>query len=320
VRWRIATHSDLSGRPLEGSDAPTAITVRFDDVENQPQRRLTISAAEAEGLSVKGSAAPSEKKPSRLWAWVKKHPWPVVVAAVAAYFTSVCIPALVQQWADRRAELDFKNTLITSLSDLVADTTTASDIISSHATPEAAARVVATRRAKSTGKGSPEWRRAKAALDSAEATEARAEQTLFNQTKVALIKDGAALETRLETYFNPHLAAAWATYRDVLEQHLNLVFARSDKERRSAQLNIYRFLCQGRKKLGPPEAGAEMRARCQRYAIGQPLLGADFRLGPVGNELLRRRRRVLGGIQSANADGYSVGFHDYACAVLVPRC
>jgi hypothetical protein len=294
--------------------------VRFED-RDLPETRLTVAAAEADYLAGRGKAVTPRGKPARLWAWIKKHPWRIFVFIVGAWFASVAIPALVQQWADRRAELEFKNTLITTMTDLIADTTSGVSILNGHETPEGAARESAARRVIQ-AQGEAERAKARTALAAAEVAEDKAERTLYNQTKVLFIKNGAAVEARLLTYFKPSLAVGWATYSDAVQVFLELAKpgGRTPEYQKDAQLRTYGYLCEGEDKLGPKEAGDTMRAACARFAMKRPLLLDGFPSGVIGRELLRRRQRILGGVQTANADGYSVGPRDYACAVLLPGC
>lgn len=97
--------SDISGKPID-PDRPSHVTVRLPD---GTRRRITITAAEADGLKEKGEAV------SGLWLGrVAMRNWKTVAALIVA---SVLVPAATRQWSDRQSILTVKQSLITEVSD-----------------------------------------------------------------------------------------------------------------------------------------------------------------------------------------------------------
>jgi hypothetical protein len=132
----------LSGSALAGSDDATPLTVQFPD---SSRRILTVSAAEAVILRSRGKAVPPHWY-ERLFNWTTNNIRKIAVAGIALWFTAVVIPAVVQQWADRQKELELKTSLVTGISDAVADATSTGRLLKRGLTPEAAVQRAAADR------------------------------------------------------------------------------------------------------------------------------------------------------------------------------
>jgi len=207
------TKSDLSGKPLAGSDNPIPLRVGFRDGS---RRDVTVSAAEAARLSAGGTEV-ARSWYVRWWNWTWSNITRIVVAVVALWFVSVVIPAVVQQWADRQKELELKTSLVTNISDAVADAASTGRLLKRNLLPEAVLQRAATQRLLAAqdraidpgGPGGKTKTDAEVAkiekADEAWVTQtdatARAWRDLYNRMRNDWIKASASAQARLRTYF-----------------------------------------------------------------------------------------------------------------------
>lgn len=314
-RTRSRFHSALSGDPLDGGSDPTPLTITFADGE---QRSVQVTAAEAETLRAHGEAISAPRWVFRIRSRMTGPLKALFIVILSAWFASVVIPAIVQQWADRKEELEFKNTLITAISDTIGDTHTTILLIRQNLTPQALERQfaeIALRDAPPTERVD-----ARAALRKALVAELTTEQTLYSEAQVKLIKNGATLETRLVTYLNDTpTPESWKRYRDVLLKNLQLVLTLTPEEERDRKRAVLRYICRN-SGIGPPEASDQVKSACGSFKDGKPLSGRSYPLIGISNELLRLRFALLGGIRVSDVDGYNTTSQDFVCATLRVLC
>jgi hypothetical protein len=309
-------NSDLSGEPLAGGDAPTHVRVVFDDRHEVDAK---ISADEAARLRSEGSEAPHKGR--RVVGFLARNGWKILVFVMAAWFSSLVIPAVIQQWTDRQSEVKLKDELLMGMSDTAADTLATARIIHADLTPQS--QVVRRARAKvrlleKTAPPNPSAQEQKAlekarqAVENAEAEERKAERTLYAAALRAWMKSGASYEARLGTYFaESGYPGRWNDYRDAIVSYLSLVGGQPAKiDRLHFEMIVFTYVC------GAPQgSGACAKA---------PPLGTKFPFEFARDELLRSRVPLLVGIRDTEARGFNTSVSSFINSVtpigLVCRC
>jgi hypothetical protein len=283
--------SDLSGDALEGSAAPAPIVVEFDD---GTRRELTVTAAEASKLKRAGDAASNWYSWSRLWPVLRK----LGLFVLAAWFASIVIPALVQQWADRTKELELKSTLVTQISDAASELTNAAVVLEAQLLPEdRAARDAFDELAAIKKDAGPNPTRAEkkaialadAALKKAQQAERRTDQKLINDTRNRWNRESASLRAQLHTYYDAGVAETWASYTRVGRDFLRLSTNVTEEDRKTLQNRVLAFL-----------------ERPRAVSVDEPF--PDYR--EVADRLLEDRYLVLSHVIEGNADGFNTGKGD----------
>jgi hypothetical protein len=291
--------SDISGSPLEGSNNPVAISVTFPD---GARRNLNVSSIEAARLKEAGTEA------SSWYSWTEVKPWlkRALVVVLAAWFASILIPAIVQQWADRAKELELKKSLVTRISDSAAEVTLAAFLVERQLLPhdkathnayaelqrlrEKAARPPSRSDQRAITAAEAAWRKASNA-------EALADQKYYNETRDRWNRRGATIQAELETYFGGSAARQWRDYTQVLTAFLRLASSVSGEERRKTEEDVLIFL----QRFADVEGDSLPRQRV------------------VADKLLAARYEVLEEVLNGNAKGYSTGTGDLIRSVtLVP--
>jgi hypothetical protein len=324
------TTSDFSGAPLTGSNDATQVRVEFPDGS---RRDLTVSASEAARLSGEGQEVPRHwYERARRWIWrnLKK----IVVAVVALWFASVVLPAVVQQWADRQKELELKTSLVTNISDAVADATATGRLLKRNLLPEgivqeAAAFRLERAKAEAVTVDSPGGKtrtdaelakieKAQEALNAGTDATDRAWRDLNNRMRNDWIKASASAQARLRTYFGQTgLPDRFSQFRDVVRAQLVLVLSRlTKKNRQDMEGIVLAYICQGDKNEPTPGADGPIVRTCEIRSRGGGPTGKSFNWDAIAIELARRNAASVGEIRDANADGYSTGFCDLADATV----
>jgi hypothetical protein len=325
--------SGLSGRPLAGSDDPTVVRM---ELPSRERFELTVSAEEASDLAQAGKpiAAGWATRLARFSRWFRANFTKIAAAGVALWVTSIVIPAVVQQWADRQKELELKTSLVTGISDAVADATSNGTVLNNRLLPELAVEARAAYRTrlahsnavKATSSGGTritddeqaEIDKAGDLFGTAEAAAIQADRKLSNETRSDWIKSSASAEARLRSYFeSTALPNDFETYRTVLLTHLVLLQPRlAENTRNVNETKVLEYVCEGPNGV-PLGVGDRVQIACTAFhETHTPPAASDYPWAYLASELLRLNDTKVGAIHDANADGFNVGRADLFRAIF----
>ena len=296
--------SALSGKEIEDGQT-SRIIVSFDDGTS---REVTVSAEEATDLRSKGGDVSPwyvhlGRKVTRPGVWL-----------LGIAVTSLLIPAITKQWADRPREIELRTRLIDSLGESAAQTVNTARFIVADTLPDAALRqLICTRalEAEEEGRPDPEL---EARCEAARETERRAEQTEQIEAKNAWLQKGAVLESQLATYF-PHtdLAPEGKRYVDAVRLYLFLASGVCEEQREIQTRKLLRLL--GR---DPDAARFQVLYLDNEEDCEHKSDNLEFRkqYGPLGDQLLARRLDLLTLLNDSKAAGFSTGLADFLVDAL----
>lgn len=279
--------SALSGQEIpEGNE--TRVTVSFEDGTS---RDVVVSAGEAEELRSKGrDVSPWYAHVARRIA--KPGAWVLGVA-----LTSLLIPAITKQWADRPEELQLRIALIDQIGQSAARTINSARFIVSDNLPKAQVRQVECGRNEDSVK-----------CHQAINEESEQEQDRQIQAKNEWLERGAVVESQLAAYFpGTELAREGKAYINAVRIYLFLAGDVCGEKREDGTRKLLRYF--GEDPDDPKWGSLELaRAECEQKSEN-----LEFRevYGPMGDRLLNRRLDLLTLLNQSDAEGFSVGFADF---------
>jgi hypothetical protein len=285
--------SVLSGREIEdGSEAP--VTVSFEDGTS---REVVVSADEASELRSKGrDVSPwyvhASRRIARPGAWV-----------LGVALTSLLIPAITKQWADRPKELELRISLIDRIGESAAHTVNTARFIVSDNLPAARVREVVCGRDE-----------ASAACEQAINDESRTEQNEQIQAKNTWLQKGAVVESQLAAYFpGTELSRQGKAYVNAVRIYLFLASDVCGEKRVEGTDKLLRYLGED-----PTDPRWQPMRELTPDECVQKSENLEFRelYGPMGDRLLARRLDLLALLNSSDAEGFSVGFADFVVDAL----
>jgi hypothetical protein len=285
--------SALSGQEIEaGNEAP--VTVSFADGTS---REVVVSEGEASELRSKGSdVSPwyvyATRRISRPGAWV-----------LGVALTSLLIPAITKQWADRPKELELRISLIDQIGESAARTVNTARFIVSDNLPEARVREVVCGRDEASD-----------ACHQAINEESRAEQSAQIEGKSAWLQKGAVVESQLAAYFpGTELAREGKRYINAVRIYLFLASDVCGEKRSEGTDKLLRYLHED-----PADERWRPLRELEQDECEQKSVNLEFRelYGPMGDQLLARRLDLLALLNLSDAEGFSVGFADFVADAL----
>jgi hypothetical protein len=292
--------SDLSGKELAGSDDAVSITLRL---PSGRRRVLQVAADEADNLAAMGQAPPDRLRRAWRWFWarfVRFGKW-VVILIVA----SLLIPALTKQWTDRSKELETKSAIVTKISESSATTINTVRYLVGDVLPAASARN-ASAKALSKAKTRPHKnvREPRAKLARATARAQKVELATYNRIKNAWGRNGAAVESELDSYFpSSDLPDRWGSFVMAVTNYVRL----ASSVCRGQRLNVFNAFS-STIHVSPDEQfdlewelSDDCRVKHRNFQVTYFL---------VGDRLLSEEEQLVRDIVHANAAGYSSGWSD----------
>lgn len=281
-------HSALTGKEIE-EGAGARVTVTFEDGTS---REIDVTAEEARDLAAKG------RNVSPWYAYLLRKITRPGVWILGIAVTSLLIPAITKQWADRPKEVELRISLIDLVGESAVHTVNTARFIVADTLPEASVRALVCDREIET----------EAARDRCEAAiqgERSIEQAARIEAKNTWLQKGAVLESRLAAYFpGTELAREGKAYVNAVRIYLFLAsdVCGTKRDENSAKLIKYIYgspsASQGQPLLGlTPE-------QCAQKSLDQEFRGE---YGPLGDRILNRRLQLLGLISESNAAGFSTG-------------
>jgi hypothetical protein len=285
--------SALSGHEIEaGSEA--SVTVSFADGTS---REIVMSADEASDLRSKGrDVSPwyvhASRRIARPGAWV-----------LGVALTSLLIPAITKQWADRPKELELRISLIDQIGESAARTVNTARFIVSDNLPEARVREVVCGRDEASD-----------ACQQAINEESRAEQSAQIEAKSAWLQRGAVVESQLAAYFpGTELAREGKGYVNAVRIYLFLASDACGEKRSEGTDKLLRYLHED-----PTDERWRPLRELEPDECVQKSANLGFRelYGPMGDRLLARRLDLLVLLNQSDAEGFSVGFADFVADAL----
>jgi hypothetical protein len=284
--------SAFSGKEIEEGQKVT-LTVSFEDGDS---REVDVAAAEAEQLRDKGRDRTPwytdlGRKAIRPAVWV-----------LALAVTSLLIPAITKQWADRPKELELRTALIDRIGESAAQTVNTARFIVADTLPEATVRALVCEEATE----DPEQEEN---CDRRKEDETRAEQTAHVNAKSAWLQKGAVLESQLAAYFpGSDLSREGKAYVNAVRIYLFLASAVCGEQREGANGKLLRYLGED---PSDPEWAPLYDMTDEQCA--QKSSDLEFRsvYGPLGDRMLAKRLHLLELLNESDAEGFSVGFMDF---------
>jgi hypothetical protein len=284
----IVDRSAVSNKEIE-EGAGAKVTVVFDD---GTAREVDVTAEEAEGLASKGrNVSPwyvhLGRKVTRPGAWI-----------LGIAVTSLLIPAITKQWADRPQELQLRISLIDQLGESAVHTVNTARFIVADTLPEASVRTLLCGGNQETPENRAEC------LDAIE-DERRAEQAARIEAKNDWLQKGAAVESQLAAYFpGTELAREGKAYVNAVRIYL---FLASDVCGEKRDDNTRKLLNYVYRSPDVPEGAPLLdltEQECAEKSVNQ-----EFReqYGPMGDRILNRRLGLLRLVSESNAAGFSSG-------------
>ena len=294
--------SALSDKEIEeGTEAK--VTVVFED---GTAREVDVTAEEAEGLASKGrNVSPwyvhLGRKVTRPGAWI-----------LGIAVTSLLIPAITKQWADRPQELQLRISLIDQLGESAVHTVNTARFIVADTLPDASVRTLLC----GGNQGTPEERAE--CLDAIEG-ERRAEQAARIEAKNDWLQQGAAVESQLAAYFpGTELAREGKAYVNAVRIYLFLASDVCGEKRDENTRKLLNYV------FGSPDAPqGEPLLELTEQECAEKSVNEEFReqYGPMGDRILNRRLGLLRLVSESNAAGFSSGpvdlFWDALPALIV---
>jgi hypothetical protein len=268
--------SDLSGSPIE-ADTKAEVVVRLADGRT---RRLTVTAVEADDLATKGSPIGGLRQ--GIWAFVLRNWKPLGWWAFGLLVAAVLLPAGTKQWSDRQAALTLKNSLISEISTSSVKAWLAGERIL-QTTDDDNAR-------KLHDKALEDWVVAESDIDSVFAF-------YFPQTEV---------QNR------------WLSYREAVYDYLNRACCTepgpssplpTPGPNNPGPMQLYY------QRYSPSNYGRWFGSESDFWTILQSSpnhsVALKRRYQEVGKDLLQDRQKIVDGVRTTSANGYSDGFVDY---------
>jgi hypothetical protein len=292
--------SDLSGKELAGSDDAVSITLRFPDGR---RRVLHVAANEADDLATKGRALPDVLRRAWSWLWgrtVRFGKWAVVLVVA-----SLVIPALTKQWTDRSKELETKSAIVTKISESSATTINTVRYLVGDVLPAASARNATAKAFSRARKRSHKHVRVPPAkLVRATTHERTVELATYNRIKNAWGRNGAAVESELDSYFpTSDLPDRWGSFVMAVTNYVRL----ASSVCRGQRLNVFNAFS-STIHVSPDEQfdlewelSDDCRVKHRNFQVTYFL---------VGDRLLSEEEQLVRDIVHANAAGYSSGWSD----------
>jgi hypothetical protein len=289
--------SALSDKEIEEGQGAT-VTVSFEDGTS---RELGVTADEAKDLRAKGREVSPwyvhlARKVTRPGIWI-----------LGIAVTSLLIPAITKQWADRPKELDLRISLIDQIGESAARTVNTARFIVADTLPEAKVRLVRCT-------PEPDDALARGQCIEAIADETRAEQAAHIDAKTSWLQKGAVIESQLAAYFpGTALAREGKRYIDAVRVYLHLATNVCGDQRDKANTKLLVYL--GEDPADPHWDALELNED-EQCALKS--LNDDFRglYGPLGDQLLARRLGLLTLLNDSKAAGFSTGLGDFLVDAL----
>jgi hypothetical protein len=288
------SRSALSGKEIEEGQRVT-LRVSFEDGLS---RELDVAAGEAEQLRTRGRDRTPwytdlGRKAVRPAVWV-----------LALAVTSLLIPAITKQWADRPKELELRTSLVDRIGESAAQTINTARFIVADTLPEATLRALVCGEAEET-RDPTQLERCREMREK----ETTAEQTAHIDAKSAWLQKGAVLESQLAAYFpGSDLSREGKAYVNAVRIYLFLASGVCGEKREEANGKLLRYL--GEDPSDPQWAPLHDLTEEQ---CAQKSADLEFRsvYGPLGDRMLAKRLDLLVLLNESDAEGFSVGFKDF---------
>jgi hypothetical protein len=294
--------SALSDKEIE-EGAGAKVTVVFDD---GTAREVDVTAEEAEGLASKGrNVSPwyvhLGRKVTRPGAWI-----------LGIAVTSLLIPAITKQWADRPQELQLRISLIDQLGESAVHTVNTARFIVADTLPEASLRTLLCGRNLRTQEAREQC---KAAIQG----ERSVEQAARIEAKNTWLQQGAAVESQLAAYFpGTELAREGKAYVNAVRIYLFLASDVCGEKRDDNTEKLLRYVF-GDSETPKGEPLLELTPEECVEKSANEAFRAEY--GPMGDRILNRRLGLLRLVSESNAAGFSSGpvdlFWDALPALIV---
>ena len=218
---------------------------------------------------------------------------------VGVFLTTIAIPAITRQWADRSKELEFKSDIVAELAQLVTDTLTTLERIGFGSLPETRIRE-SYQRQLDDGQADLGFLRQQQATS--RASEEGAEQRLLNDTLSKWSVGAGSIGSRLQGYFgDSDLPEAWQSYTRAVDNLFPLFAANICQEERKGLFEVLEEY------LKKPLEYPHVRAACSGERTGEFKIEYVF----LVRELLPARQDLVDRLVRANADGYSTTWSDF---------
>ncbi|HEX5915356.1 MAG TPA: hypothetical protein VFY54_19770, partial [Rubrobacter sp.] len=271
------------------------LTVSFEDGVS---REVDVAADEAEGLRTKGRDRTPwytdlGRKAIRPAVWV-----------LALVVTSLLIPAITKQWADRPKELELRTALVDRIGESAAQTINTARFIVADTTPEATLRAMVCGEAEETEDPAQVAR-----CRTLQENETFAEQTAHINAKSAWLQKGAVLESQLAAYFpGSDLSREGKAYVNAVRIYLFLASGVCDEKREESNGKLLRYLGEN-----PADPTWAPLYDLTEEECAQKSSDLEFRsvYGPLGDQMLAKRLDLLELLNESDAEGFSVGFMDF---------
>lgn len=265
------------------------------------RRRVPVTDQELEELRARGEPAASAvaELARRL---IGPAGW-----VLALILSAVLVPAITQQWNDRRQELEVKTAIVRDLGESAATAISNARFLGASALPEAHAVNVVCRPDKL---GSEEGRERCA---DEERNEALATARMNMETRTGWRKAGASLQARVATYY-PGDEDDWARYSDAVERFLRLPTSTCGRERDENARELLAYLEEDvprdpRSSRWAPLFGLSER-ECRSATARAARAGYKERTDELSDRLLAERTQLLRSIRAANTEGFSTTLSD----------
>jgi hypothetical protein len=286
--------SALSGKEIEEGQRVT-LRVSFEDGVS---RELDVASGEAEQLRTRGRDRTPwytdlGRKAIRPAVWV-----------LALAVTSLLIPAITKQWADRPKELELRTSLVDRIGESAAQTINTARFIVADTLPDATLRALVCGEAEETQDPAQLGR-----CREMREKETTAEQTAHIDAKSAWLQKGAVLESQLAAYFpGSDLSREGKAYVNAVRIYLFLASGVCGEKREEANGKLLRYL--GEDPSDPQWAPLHDLTEEQ---CAQKSADLEFRsvYGPLGDRMLAKRLDLLVLLNESDAEGFSVGFMDF---------
>lgn len=240
----------------------------------------------------------------------------VVGWAMALILTSLVLPALTRQWADRPKELELKGNLTSRVSDVVATVVMTEGLATSNLLPEAVAlRDVRTRFDKLTDEG--QKRDAQRAVDAATAADIAAKQEVHNKNRERTERELGIIESEVAAYFSGGaLEEKVRALRIALSQYITLGSGVCGESRDRTAKEIQGYLAQN-----APRGTAQLRRAYDDEkmwaAVGvwdcdkRRASNFAFYYSLLGDRMVDGGKAIVRTTIASNPTGYSTGWRDF---------
>jgi hypothetical protein len=291
--------SAVSGKEIEPGQEAT-VTVAFQDGTT---REVDVTSEEATRLASEGrNVSPwyvhLGRRIARPGAWV-----------LGIAVTSLLIPAITRQWADRPREVELRISLVDQVAELAASTINTARFIVADTLPEATLRAFVCTRAEESGDTAQQQE-----CEDLRKEEFRAEQKAHIDAKTAWIQRGAILESQLVAYFpGTELSREGKRYVDAVRIYLFLASGVCGEKRAEANTKLLRYL-----KEDPEAPQWTPLYDMSELECEQKSEDVEFRevYGPLGDRMLAQRLDLLLLLNESDAEGFSTGLGDFVVDAL----